>query len=363
MVKEGTLNGVAADIEKFEQSQNNTPPPTETSTTTVNNNGTLENGTTTTEAPIDRSTYDLPDDTSTQSTEQSQTQTQQPQFDFETELKKLDPKQLAKIIGITDFALELNDHLVNGGKADDYISAKSIDWNKVTDEDLVKEDMRRQFPNLSNSEINRLFYKKYGYTEDADDMEKQDKTLELKADAYTKRQSRIAEQQRFKTPEPIQVKNEELDKWKSDVDNYRQEIGKERDFITNHTATNNLHQNKRVAINVGTDIAPFNIELTKPEIITRVLTDDGTAWNKLLRTETGEPDVPKQQLITLFAFNPQKFISDIFNYGMAMGTRKLVGEGQNIKHQSGPNLTPDQSGQNQGFRILNQGKLSDKTRQ
>lgn len=263
--------------------------------------------------------------------EESTTATQTPSYNWKDEIKKLDRKEVAKELGFNEFSLELDEYLAKGGKAADYLSAKAIDYNQISDEDLIKEDFRKQYPNFSKDEINRLFNRKYGVSDEMTDEERDDKLLELKADGYSRRQAKIEQQQKFKIPEtPILHTDEAYEQWKAEQESRPKLIEEARNYFLQHEATKNLHESKRVTVSVGEGVPPFNFNVDKPEVITQTLTDDGSTWQRLTSTKTGEPDVQKRQLLALIANNPQKFVQDIFNYGKTMGVRKeLVEEGQN----------------------------------
>lgn len=248
-------------------------------------------------------------------------------------LKNVDKKEVLKELGITDFAIEMNEHISNGGKAEDYLMAKAIDYSKVSDESIIKDDLRKQFPDFTAAEIDRLFIRKYpDLNSDLED-EKQDALLQLRADAHIKRQQKIGEQSKFKIADtPMMQTSAEFEEWQKAKEQQPKLLENFRNFYNNHEATKSLNEGKRVAISLGDGIAPFNFNVDHPELITQALTDGGVILNKLTSTKTGEPDVAKQHLITLFSFNPQKFMQDIFNYGQQMGVRKkVIEEGQNAQ--------------------------------
>jgi len=271
-----------------------------------------------------------------------------PTFNWKEEIKKIDRKELVKEIGLSEFAIELNDYLDKGGKAEDYLHAKAIDYNKISDEDLIKDGLTSQYPNLSREEIARKYNRKYGITDDMLDDEIEDRKIEVKADAHNIRQQKISEQQKFKIPENnIVHKDEAYEQWKRYQESRPQLLEEVKDFYNSHEATKALNESKRVTVNLGEGVPPFNFSIDRPELITETLTDDGSNWRKLTNTQSGEPDVAKQQLLTMIAFNPQKFIHDIFNYGQQWGVReKIVGEGQNAQrpqakvHSLDANATP-----------------------
>jgi hypothetical protein len=273
----------------------------------------------------------------------------QPAFNLDEEIKKIDRKELLKKAGVNDFAIEIDEYLSKGGKAEDYLYAKSIDYNKISDEDLVKDGLRKEYPGFSAEDINELFLAKYKDIDavDAADPDKKRSELQLRADAFKLRQSKIEQQQKFKIPDtPILQKDEAYEQWKADQDSRTKLNDATVKYIIDHEATKNLHESKRVAINVGDGIPPFNFNVDRPELITQSWVDGGKIFGKLISTATGEPDVHKQQLITTFAANPQKFIQSIFNYGVSNGERKLVAEGQNaVKPQAKIANMPLQDGQ------------------
>lgn len=282
-------------------------------------------------------------------------------YNWKDELKKVDRKELLKEIGVNDFSVEIDEYIAKGGNPADYIQAKAVDYNNISDEDLIKEDYRRQFPNFTKEEINRLFNRKYGTTEEMDEEEKQDKLLELKADGHIKRQSKITDQQKFKIPEAVipQTKDEAYEQWRQLQDSQPKMMEQLRSFYADHEATKALNESKKVALNLGENVPPFFINIDQPEAITRGLTDDGTIFRKLTTTQSGEPDVVKQQLIMLFSHNPQKFMQGIFNYGQSFGVRnKIVEDGQNAKRPDGKVLPIEMN----GAASYGTGKYGDKSR-
>lgn len=283
-----------------------------------------------------------------------------PSFNFDEEIKKLDRKEVLKKLGVNDFALEIDEYLAKGGKAADYLSAKAIDYNSISDQDIMKADLRKQYPTFTPQQIDLMFNRKYAVSEIAEEEEKEFVALTLKADAYNSRQSKIQEQQKFVIPDtPILQKDEAYEQWKQSQESQPKLMEQLRSFYATHEATKNLNESKRVAVELGEGVSPFNFSIDRPELLTQMFTDGGELWGKVTSTKTGEPDVRKQQLIAMFSFNPQKFIQDIFTYGQKMGVQKeLVEGGQNAQRpQAKIAAMETNTGQNVGL-----GKFSDRTR-
>lgn len=345
--KQTTFANVEKDLQQFESQPPvvETPTPTENSTTTVNESGVIETPppveTPAVETPSTEqaaqeenvSSFDLgePTPTSNPTTEPT---SQQPQFNLDEELKKIDKKELLKKLGVNDFTIEMDEYLAKGGRADDYLSKRAIDWTKISDEDLAKQDLKNLYPDASSQQIERLYNKKYNQQEIDSDEDREDGLLLMKADARRIREAKIQEQNNFKIPEaivPPPTYEAEYLQWKQQQEAQPALMKQLNDFYANHEATKTLNESKRVAINLGDGVPQFNFSINNPDAITRMYTDGGETWQKVTSTQTGEPDVPKQQMIALFSYNPQKFIQDIFNYGRQLGKRDMVGEGQNAQ--------------------------------
>lgn len=273
----------------------------------------------------------LGDETDTQQAGTTQQQTAQPAYNWKEEIKKIDRKELLKEVGLNDFSVEMDDYIKGGGQPVDYLSNRAIDYTKVSDDALIKDDLRKQYPTFSPQQIDLMFDRKYAPLSELQD-DKDFAELQLQADAYKVRQAKVAEQQRFKVPEAvIPQKNEAYEQWEQNRQVQAQKVEEMKNYYSSHPATKSLNESKRVTLNLGEGVAPFNFQIDKPEMLTRIFTDDGSSWRKLTSTTQGEPDVAKQQMIALFTYNPQKFIQDIFKYGQSHGLKEVVEEGQNAQ--------------------------------
>lgn len=325
------------------------PAPVETSEASVNQNGELQNGAAQTEtqqqSPQETNVsdfnlgFDEEDATAQQGAAQTQQQSQEVNWD---ELfKKIDRKEVAKKIGISDFALEIDDHLSRGGNAMDYLNAKAIDWDKTSDIDILKSEFSKKYYMLEPDMQEHLFQKKYGINVDDDDDIKRDKAINQKIDAAEIRKIKKEEQSKFKIPDartPTEQDKEYTD-WKSSLQQQQQQKEQANQYISNHQSVKDLMQSKRVAIPLGENVKAFNFNLDKPELVMKAI-NDGSFWSKLITNEKGELNVDKLIRITTYAFNPDKHDKDIFNYGKSYGVHDLVEEGQNAKRPDGRSVIP-----------------------
>lgn len=346
--KQTTFNNVEKDIQQYEQTQAIQPveqpaqveaPPI---TTEVVNTPDI---TTETQQPAEVVetpqqednvvAFDLgqPDTPTTETTVTEEKPTQPTTYNWKEELKKLPRKEVAKELGFNDFSIEMDEYLAKGGRADDYISKRGTDWNKINDEDLVKQDLRNLYPDATQTQIDRLYNKKYTQQEADIDEDREDGLLLMKADARRIREQKIAEQNSFKIPEAIipQTKDEAYEQWKLEQESQPAAMEQLKNWYNSHEVTKSLNESKKVTISLGDGVAPYNLSIDRPELLTKMFYDGGETWQRLTSTKSGEPDVAKQYILGLVAFNPQQFVQSIFNYGKQMGKKEIVSEGQNAQ--------------------------------
>ncbi len=306
-----------------------TETPIENSNISVSSNGELETqvaapAEAVVETPQETNVSDfvMPDEPTTEAVAQEDS-------NWKEALKKADKKTILKELGVSDFAIEMDEHLSKGGEASKYLEAKAIDYNKISDAYLAKEALRGKYGFLDDEKFEKLFASRYNQTEFADDEAKELGSIQMQADAHEYRQKKIQEQQAFKMPDNNAVSQQITEQQKIEQQRQAQQV---RDFYFSHNATQNLMTSKRVAVKLGEGDS-FNFNVDKPEVLTSKIMDSA-AWQKATTNEKGEPDVAKLQRLYLAAMNPN-YELDIFNYGKSKGHLKEVREGQNASKPVG----------------------------
>lgn len=265
--------------------------------------------------------------------------TQPATFNLDEEIKKIDKKELLKKLGINEFAIEMDEYMAKGGEPADYISKRGVDWNKVSDEELVKSDLKRYYGSeITPQQLDRLYNKKYNQQEIDTEEDREDGLLLMKAEARKIREAKIAEQQNFKIPSAIPVVSNQTnddEKQRQLAEQQRQQYEATVNWYNEHEATKKLMESKRVAISLG-DMGSFNIAIDKPENLMRPILDS-EVWQRATAINPGEPDVnklipdvAKLQRISLVAMNPNYEV-DLVNYGKSLKLRELQEEGHNLK--------------------------------
>lgn len=281
--------------------------------------------------------------------------------DWKEELKKANPKDILKELGYDDFLAEFAEFRKNGGDAYKYLEAKAFDWETVNHQDLVLDELKLQYPHLSDDKIEKLYQAKYKQSEFASDDDKEIGAIQLEADAELIRQKRIAEQKTFQIPDVMnsQEVNQLQERMAEQQKIENERVQQALQFFKEHEATKNLMESKRVAIDLG-DNGKFNFTVDKPETLMAVALDS-EKWQRAIALNPQEadpskliPDVAKLQKIALVALNPN-YEKDLVNYGKSLGLKSIVEEGQNARRPIGS--TPAQPNESFAEAIKNRAKV------
>lgn len=255
------------------------------------------------------------------------------QKSWQEQIKEIDRKELYKELGLPDmddFTLEFAKFRNNGGDPYQYIAAKSFDWTKVNDVAVIKDDLTREYPNLSAEKIDALFNEKYKQGEYNTDEEKAAGSILLEADAYKKRNTRIAEQQSFKIPEVASQNaalTPEIQGQLQAIQQYAQRQQELQSYVKENGVTKQLFDSKRVAVDLG-DGNTYNFKVDNPQLLQDVLLDNETAAKYGVNAQ-GEPDMQLAYELAMFKINPVGFKKALLNYGKSLGQQSLIAEGQN----------------------------------
>jgi len=281
--------------------------------------------------------------------------------DWKEELKKANPKDILKELGYDDFLAEFAEYRKNGGDAYKYLEARAFDWDTVSHQDLILDELKSQYPHLTEDKVERLYQSKYKQSDMASDEDREIGLIQLEADAELVRQKRVTEQKQFQIPEPARMQEANTqamyeEQRKLEIDQSQKII----QFFQEHEATKNLYQSKRVAIDLG-DNGKFNFNIDKPENLMSVALDS-EKWQRAISVNPQEadvskliPDVAKLQKIALVAMNPN-YERDLVNYGKSLGLKAIVEEGQNARRPIGN--TPAQPNESFAEAIKTRAKVS-----
>lgn len=241
--------------------------------------------------------------------------------DFFSKLTDEQKDEILKDIGVNQFAIDLNRHIRKGGSSEDYITAKAMNWDKVPNEKLVKDEMRKQYPaSFSDEKIDKLFNAEYKQSEMYDEDEKELGDIRLEAAGEILRQKRIAESAALKIPENVQQAQGQQ---QPDNSAFEALVS----TIKDSEITKSVLSRKVVAINTGDGV--YNVRVSNPEqFLDSIINPEASA--RLIMNDKGEPNV---QLITelgLYKSNPEGFKKFLISIGETRKEKEMVTKNQNL---------------------------------
>lgn len=213
--------------------------------------------------------------------------------------------ELLEALGLDKFDIEFTTYRKNGGDPYKYLAAKTTDWTKVSDVDIMKAELKAEYPMFSQDKLDKLYsekiYKKYGLTEDASEDESEYGKILLEADAYKARQKRIEEDSKLVIPDTIQAAQEE-------------KVPDLRPMYMENPSIKQIIESKKVVADGGADGYKFNFKVSNPQVLVDFWVDP-QASGKYLFNEKGEPDVDKQMFMSLVGIDHKQVIKQLIDYG------------------------------------------------
>lgn len=225
-----------------------------------------------------------------------------------------------------DFIKQLVEYYEKTGDVTPYIEAKAVDFTKMSDEDIMRRELREQYPSLSDKAFDKLFKQQVidKYKLDADEYGEEDAELGkelLQAESQKIRQKFIDWQKGFKAPEP-EIPKEQVDEQKQ----LQEAVEKFQQKVTSDPITKSLLESKRLAIKVG-DV-DVNYDIPDAESLVEMTLDNNKFFSQFA-AEDGNIDLQRWFYTTAFAKDPAAFIKTFFDQGLHHGRSEVTKEIKN----------------------------------
>lgn len=230
-----------------------------------------------------------------------------------------------------DFIKGVVEYYEKTGDVTPYLQAKLVDFNQMSDEEVMRRNLREQYPDVSEKAFDRLYKQQIAdkFKLDADEWGEDDSELGkelLKAEATKARQKYIDWQTSFRAPEP------QLDESQKQEEEQMQEALRQFELgVRNNDLTKNILDNKRLSIKVGD--GEFNYELSQPESLLDMTLDNNKFFEQFA-SQDGQIDYERWYLTSAFSQDPQGFIKSIGNYFKGMGREEVAKEIKNPSNNS-----------------------------
>lgn len=225
-----------------------------------------------------------------------------------------------------DYIKSAVEYYNENGSLTPYLEATAVNYEEMTDEQIMRRNLEKANPTLSKRAIERLYQKdvvdKYTLDEDKYDEDEVELGKELlQAEASKLRKQYVDEQKNFTQPpktegEQTESQEEIIQKW--------------TDTVSNNETTKNVLKNKSILVEYGGNT--FTYEVENPEDL-QAMTVDNNKFFALFKDENDNIDFEKWYKVLAYAINPEVYDSSLISHGQEMGQEKIV---TNMKNTEKP---------------------------
>lgn len=216
-----------------------------------------------------------------------------------------------------------------------YLQAKTMDFGSMSDEEIMRRELREQYSELSDKAFDKLFKQevldKYKLDEDewGEDEAELGREL-LKVQASKARQKYLDWQKNFTAPEPAQVQ-----------DNTAELLKQFEESVRSSEATRQILDAKKISIQVGDDA--FQYELPNADALVD-MTIDNDKFFQQFSPEEGKLDYNKWYKTVAYSQNPEQFEKALINFGKTLGRTEVTKELKNPSQSPVGDVPTESSG-------------------
>lgn len=262
--------------------------------------------------------------------------------DVVVEKFKGNEKALLQALGYDDFGIEALNYYKQTGDLAAYWEAKSVDYNKLSDEQIMERALREQYAsmNLDADELNLLIEDELTSRFKVNDELASERDLQLgrvrlKAEATKLRNQFIERQAQFRAPERVEQQVEETPEITPE-----QQVQQSWQMLQSDPAVQQFLQSK--ALKLGDAQNPFTYQSKNPQEMLS-LTVDPEYWkhNLYQRDATGNVvadadgspkwDTAKMMKIAAYAHDMENIERLLVEHGRKLGEKKLMDEAENVQ--------------------------------
>lgn len=225
-----------------------------------------------------------------------------------------------------DFIKGAVEYYEKTGDLTPYLQAKTVDFTKMDDAEIMRRNLREQYPDVSEKAFDRLFKQQVAdkFKLDAEEWGEDDAELGkelLKSEADKLRSKYIDWQKGFVAPDP--QSNPEAD---------AQDLAMQEAFaqfeksVIESPITKSIIDAKRLSIKAGDD--EFNYELPEAQSMVE-MTLDNEKFFQQFAAGPGQLDYSKWYKTVAYSQNPEQFEKALINFGKTLGRSEVTKEIRN----------------------------------
>ena len=237
-----------------------------------------------------------------------------------SEMKDLDPK----VVGIIQ--------AYKNGTLGEYAQALSTDYTKMSDEDVMRHQLRKEYPKVSDAAFEALFedevLDKYKLDSDVySEAETAKGKLLLEAKAAKYRDELVANQEKYlmpAKPEP-KVETKQVD---NTAEIQRQQIETYRRELSETPYTKDIIANKSITVGEGAEAFKYPVDANS---LIDILSDGAkwveTMYDKEVGADGKEVFIPRTQhqlLTAAFAQDSTKFLNEYAKHLKSIGAKEVI---------------------------------------
>jgi hypothetical protein len=239
-------------------------------------------------------------------------------------IEQKDWKALLKEQGFDDYALGVLEYYKSTGDLTPYVEAKSVDYSKLSDEEILRRDLRSRYSELSDDDFDLLYQKrvvdKYKLDEIYDDTERRIGQIELKDDVRSIRDRLVEQQKNFRAPERTVDQSVDINQQVAEQYNQWKQV------VDSDPTTQSLLNTKRISVGDGEQVV--NFELESADKILQSTYDPNAFFSSFVKPD-GNVDLQKWYKAVAYAQNMQAFERAVINYGKTIGRQEVFNEIKN----------------------------------
>lgn len=249
---------------------------------------------------------------------------------------------LAKEIATNQQMIGFYQHWKNNGNVNDYLRELSTDYSKMPAEEVMRHQLRTEYPKATDKQIEVLFQKEviqaYNLdSEDEQELETGKLLLDAKADRY--RDAFVQNQQKYLVPKPPEPSQPTPNPYEEAEKVKQQETEAFKSYIDNNQYTKSIFASKQFVLGEGDEAFKFPID---PQRLRDNLVDADRWATKLFieskkpdGSEMYEPDVTKQYLISMIAEYGMDFMNAYASHYKTLGGKATIAPIENASQSDG----------------------------
>lgn len=225
-----------------------------------------------------------------------------------------------------DFIKGAVEYYEKTGDLTPYLQAKTVDFSTMDDAEVMRRNLREQYPDVSDKAFDRLFQQQVveKFKLDAEQWGEDDSELGkelLKSEAQKIRTKYMEWQKNFVAPEP--QADPEADAQEAAM---QEAIAQFEKSVVENPLTKSILDAKRISIKTGDD--EFNFELQAPDSMVEMTLDNNKFFQQFASGE-GQLDYSKWYKTVAYSQNPEQFERALINFGKTLGRSEVTKEIKN----------------------------------